>query len=95
MALQSRMNQDLTLVQLKMRWCSLAKLLYKWVSINKGTPKWMVCTENPIKMDDLGVPLVQETSITRLVGIFAKYRSVGLYRIGTRFSGQFWVKIGR
>ena len=28
------------------------------VSKNRGTPKWMVYTmENPIKMDDLGVPL--------------------------------------
>ena len=27
------------------------------VSKNRGTPKWMVYMENPIKMDDLGVPL--------------------------------------
>ena len=33
------------------------------VSKNKGTPKWMVkIMENPIKMDDLGVPLFSETS---------------------------------
>ena len=32
------------------------------VSKNRGTPKWMV-RENPIKMDDLGVPLFSETSI--------------------------------
>jgi len=25
-------------------------------SINEGTPRWMVYRENPIKMDDLGVP---------------------------------------
>ena len=25
-----------------------------------GTPKWMVYRENPIKMDDLGVPLFLE-----------------------------------
>ena len=31
---------------------------------NSGTPKWMVkIMENPIKMDDLGVPLFLETSI--------------------------------
>ena len=27
------------------------------VSKNRGTPKWMVYNGNPIKMDDLGVPL--------------------------------------
>ena len=32
------------------------------VSKNKGTPKWMVkIMENPIKMDDLGVPLFLKT----------------------------------
>ena len=32
------------------------------VSKNRGTPKWMVkIMENPIKMDDLGVPLFSET----------------------------------
>ena len=34
------------------------------VSINVGTPKWMVCRENPIQMDDLGVPPFLETSIS-------------------------------
>ena len=33
------------------------------VSKNSGTPKWMVIMENPIKIDDLGVPLFLETSI--------------------------------
>ena len=34
------------------------------VSKNSGTPKWMVFVmENPIKMDDLGVPLFLETPI--------------------------------
>ena len=42
--------------------------LFGWldmgVSKNRGTPKWMVkIMENPIKMDDLGVPLLSETSI--------------------------------
>ena len=32
------------------------------VSKNRGTPKWMVkIMENPIKVDDLGVPLFLET----------------------------------
>ena len=31
------------------------------VSENRGAPKWMVYMENPIKMDDLGVPLFLET----------------------------------
>ena len=34
------------------------------VSKNRGTPKWMVkIMENPIKTDDLGVPLFLETPI--------------------------------
>ena len=34
------------------------------VSKNRGTPKWLVkIMENPIKMDDLGVPLFLETPI--------------------------------
>ena len=33
-------------------------------SKNRDTPKWMVkIMENPLKMDDLGVPLFSETSI--------------------------------
>ena len=32
---------------------------------NRGTPKWMAkIMENPIKMDDLGVPLFLETPIS-------------------------------
>ena len=35
---------------------------YKWMfPKNKGTPKWTVYNQNPIKMDDLGVPLFLET----------------------------------
>ena len=35
------------------------------VSKNRGIPKWMVkIMENPIKIDDLGVPLFSETSIS-------------------------------
>ena len=33
------------------------------VSKNRGTPKWMVNNGNPIKMDDLGVPLFLETPV--------------------------------
>ena len=37
------------------------------VSKNRGIPKWMVkIRENPIKMDDLGVPLFLETPIYSL-----------------------------
>ena len=37
------------------------------VSKNRATPKWMVkIMENPIEMDDLGVPLFSETSISTL-----------------------------
>jgi len=32
------------------------------VSRNGGSPKWMVFRENPVKIDNLGVPPFQETS---------------------------------
>ena len=38
-------------------------LRYTGVSKNSGTPKRMVYKENPIKIDDLGVPLFLETPI--------------------------------
>ena len=48
---------DGSLVFLKWKWCM-------GVSKNRGTPKWMVkIMENPIIMDDLGVPLFSETSV--------------------------------
>ena len=34
---------------------------YMGVSKNSGTPKWVVIMENPMKLDDLGVPLFLET----------------------------------
>ena len=41
------------------------------VSKNRGTPKWMVkIMENPIKIDDLGVPLFLETPIYFPNGVF-------------------------
>ena len=41
---------------------------YMGVSKNRGTPKWMVkIMENPIKMDDLGVPLFSETSCLKIL----------------------------
>ena len=36
-------------------------LMEMGVSKNRGTPKWMVYMENPIKMDDLGIPKFLET----------------------------------
>ncbi len=41
---------------------------YLDVSKNSGTPKWIVkIMENPIKIDDLGVPLFLETPIYQLL----------------------------
>ena len=45
------------------------------VSKNRGTPKWMVkIVENPIKMDDLGVPLFLETPISTVHAFVAMKR---------------------
>ena len=44
------------------------------VSKNRGTPKWMVkIMENPIKMDDLGVPPFKETSICFVIIIISNH----------------------
>ena len=45
--------------------CNVGTCHHIGVSKNSGIPKWMVYNimENPIKMDDLGVPLFLETSI--------------------------------
>ena len=46
----------------------LPPVSYMGVSKNSGIPKWMVkIMENPIKMDDLGVPLFLETPIYGLL----------------------------
>ena len=43
------------------------------VSKNNGTPKWMVkIMENPIKMDDLGVPLFLQTPVYTQKGIVSR-----------------------
>ena len=36
---------------------------YMGISINGGTQNWWFTMENPIEMDDLWVPLFQETPI--------------------------------
>ena len=56
----------------------LGKYYYKGVSKNRGgPPKWMVkIMENPIKMDDLGVPVFSETSISPQAVLFG-------YKAGT------------
>ena len=61
---------------------------YMDVSKNRGTPKWMVKKmENPIKMDDLGVPLFLETHILSLLrqkrkqwGLLTFAEFLGLHR---------------
>ena len=50
---------------------------YVGVSKNRGTPKWMVKKmENPVEMDDLGVPLCSETSMFR-VGVPSFREGIG------------------
>ena len=52
------------------------------VSKNNGTRKWMVYNgkpiENPIKMDDLGVPLFLETPMEKDMKMYAPPRGVDL-----------------
>ena len=48
------------------------------VSKNRGTPKWMVkIMENPIKVDDLGVPLFSETSISMVGNLVPLIGGIG------------------
>jgi len=46
-----------------MKFTEKIHVIYLGVSKNRGIPKWMVYNGNPIKMDDLVVPLFLETSI--------------------------------
>ena len=56
---------DFNSTHLKKYYCSqngLRIIIQMGVSKNSGTPKWMAkIMENPIRMDDLGVPLFLET----------------------------------
>ena len=46
----------------------VSRLVDMGVSKNRGTPKWMVkIMENPIKMDDLVVPLFLEIPIITMI----------------------------
>ena len=47
-------------------WQLAIEQIHMGVSKNRDTPKWMVYNGNPIKMDDLGVPLFSETPIYHL-----------------------------
>ena len=49
------------------------------VSINGGAPKWIVYHGKSIKMDDLGVPLLLETSISHIWFHFRIYSNNILY----------------
>ena len=55
MGAEKKANQPLCVPCGDRKLCS-----YLGVSKKCGTPKWMVYMENPIKMDDLGVPLFSE-----------------------------------
>ena len=58
------------------------------VSKNGGTPKWMVYkgTESPIKMDELEIPLFQETPIWK-VDRFG--RNILLEMVDVQYLGHF------
>ena len=84
--------------------CSALTSVDDWVygvSIFMGVQiySWMVLMENPINMDDLGVPPFQETSIwdyaTRYIGL----RIFAIHELGNPFKNQsqyyrmtFWVR---
>ena len=60
------------------------------VSKNSGTPKWMVkIMENPIKMDDLGVPLFSEKSIFERSHISKNHH---VWYLIITFRGEFLAK---
>ena len=61
--------------------------IYMGVSKNSGTPKWMVKKmENPINMDDLGVPLFSETSIYVLFTFIPILDCFGSYQVSSSIS---------
>ena len=62
---------------------------YMGVSINGGTPKWMVYfMENPIKMDDLGVPPFMETPISWIPSDFPTAGRRSPSEVASRPSGR-------
>ena len=66
MHIKNRVDEHLQKTASQSLWESSAQYDYMDVSKNRGTPKWMAYNgkpENPIKMDDLGVPLFLETPI--------------------------------
>ena len=74
------------------------------VSENRGTPKWMVkIMENPIKMDDLGVPPFKETPICvgmtlTFVGILdfvgaESWKWLNFFGVGGKFAEMMMEKI--
>ena len=60
-------QQESRLIRLHNTYVKFDNYIHMGVSKNKGTPKWMVkIMENPIKIDNLGVPLFLETTIFQI-----------------------------
>ena len=61
--------------------------IYMGVSKNRGKPpKWMVkIMEKPIKMDDLGVPLFSETSISFYLFLSGQFCHLSVVLLAQKF----------